>query len=162
MEKNTVVEQFYNDNFESLVKRVSSRVPNKEDAEDVVHDAFERALKYFDSFDPSVRKIDIWFSRILSNALKDFQNREKLSGMHVELKEWELEPAEDDRAYDEAHEEILNLIQEKDGNRKEILTLYFMYEYLPREISEVLDVKVTTVRQYVWQFREELKETIGV
>ena len=152
MEKNTVVEQFYNDNFESLVKRVSSRVPNKEDAEDVVHDAFERALKYFDSFDPSV----------LSNALKDFQNREKLSGMHVELKEWELEPAEDDRAYDEAHEEILNLIQEKDGNRKEILTLYFMYEYLPREISEVLDVKVTTVRQYVWQFREELKETIGV
>lgn len=59
---------YYQDNFDSLVKKINRICGNYHDAEDVVQDAFERAVRYLHT----CNDMDKWFNIILRNTYRDF------------------------------------------------------------------------------------------
>jgi RNA polymerase sigma factor (sigma-70 family) len=158
--RNTQIEAFYKENFNRLIKRVGHRAGTHWAAEDVVQEAFVRALKYWDTYDPANKEIGAWFNTILNNALRDYTRDERRYGM---CEEFEDEKHNDLALSPEAlgaAAKIRELIAAKGQPTKSILTMYYLQGYKPKEIVEVLDVEVKTVRQYVWRFRDELKEKL--
>lgn len=156
-----MIEEFYLRERRRLVKVVSNRAGGVENAEDVVQTAFERALRYRRSFDPNHKEFEGWFVTILNNALRDFKADERLLGMSVEYKEElderiELTDIEGDLA-----EAILMEIEKKSFPVRQALFLYFVKQYTPREIVQILDMTNGYVRISVHDFKKELRKKYG-
>ncbi|MNY46681.1 hypothetical protein D3C86_1818840 [compost metagenome] len=53
------------------------------------------------------------------------------------------------------------LINNKPDHIAEVLRLYYLFGYKPREIAEVLDLKDSNIRMTVMRFKEDVREQLG-
>jgi RNA polymerase sigma factor (sigma-70 family) len=149
-----IIEQHFIENRRKLVKKMGFRAGTPEDAEDVVQEAYARAIKYQKSFDGT--NIDRWFHTILNNVLKEFKNTQK-GYSTVEYEE------EEDQAVEYIYPtrvmaEIYEMIDKRPVVQKEILTLFFTQEYSAKDISNILPSSYSQIHQVIQRFRNELKE----
>src|SRR3546814_15218451 len=75
---NKVIDAYYRENYDALVKRLSYRLGTRENAEDTVQEAFTRAVKYYESCSVD---FDRWFKALLANAVKDAQGDIRTAGL---------------------------------------------------------------------------------
>lgn len=153
-----LLEQFYKDNRTLLLKRLFHRAGSAENAEDVLQEAFLRALRYKSSFNPDTQELGAWFNTIMNNALRDFKRDERSMGTYVELEEevsgtYEMSQTDGDMAERLVHE----INTRKDRLHRDILLLYFVKEYKPREIRDVLGVNYRSLVKVVDRFKHEMK-----
>lgn len=161
MDRDTIVGEYYAKEFDNLVRRLSRGAGSVSNAEDVVQEAFSRALKYFHSFDPTKKSFQTWFSVILVNAYNAFRNEELRGGAVVELDE-EMVGQEDLPHYEgNLLDKVKELIEKKSPYEAEVLDLYFIQGLKPREIVEVTDVKLRTAESYIYQFKIYLREVMN-
>ena len=156
----TEIETFYRNQYGQLVKRMTWVTGSSHDAEDIVHDAFERAMKYYDSFEQG-KDFERWFSIILSNCFKRHQNLARLGGTSKPFEECEdeLEPVFP-TAYNEIlRQEIRDLANGKPEQQKEVLRLTLDFGYKPSEIVLLLGgITKNQVKWHLEAFRKEVKE----
>ena|SRR5690606_24505179 len=132
-----------------------------DNSEDVVHDAYERALKYFDSFTGDAADFENWFSLILKNAFKDYCKFEK--GLStVDLDEFDFQGAECSGIYDRMFVEVDKLIEKKPEHHAEILRMYFKFQYTAMDISKITPNTYKNVHQVITRFKDELRKLYGV
>lgn len=160
MERNQVLEAYFKKEYNNLCKKVSRRAGSPENAEDVVQEAFYRALKYWNSYNPET-KLGAWFNTILNNACKDKMKDERMAGASVEFEEDLFDGVEMSQTDANTAEHIKKLIRSKGYPLSEVLRLYYEKGYKSIEIKQILDVEHGTVRQAVWRFKEEVREKIG-
>lgn len=161
------IEQFYRDNYSTLVKRLNRRAGGVENAEDVLQEAFLRALKYCDSFNPERQEIGAWFNTIMNNTLVVHQRAVMLDGMSTSY---------DEELHEECYEcdaesklligEIIERIEDKDERHRNILHLFFVCGYKIREVQQVVGggykgiqmlihrFKLTMIEEYSDEFEE--------
>lgn len=161
MNRNEALETYFKKEYNKLCKKVARRAGSPENAEDVVQEAFYRAIKYWDSYNPETN-IGAWFNTILNNACKDKMKDERMAGATVEFEEELFDGVEMSQTDANTVEHIQKLIRSKGYPLSEVLRLYYEKGYKSIEIKEILDVEYGTVRQAVWRFKEEVKEKIGV
>lgn len=160
--RNDVIEHHFRKNYKKQVGYITNRVPNKSHAlaEEVVQEAYARALKYFDGFDPKRSAFSTWFNRILNNACSACMQEE--AGHPQEyIEEQELEPH---RLMEELEVpfELVVLIQEemkaKPDDRREVLHMFFNLGMKTREIAECVEFSHTNIRQIIRRFRIKFDE----
>lgn len=161
-ERNKQLELFFKDNYRQLVNKVKSRAGSMESAEDVVQDAFERATKYWDSFNPEVKQLGAWFNTIMNNALRAKMNDEKNFGMSMEFDEELADGVEMSQTDAHMVEVMREEIEKKSVFHQEVLTLYFLKQYNTKSITEILDAKLRAVEQCITRFKADIKERYGV
>lgn len=154
------LEQFYRANFDRYVKQYTNRAGTKESAEDAVQEAFVRALKYWDSYDPT-HPLDTWFNRIISNALKHQKSMDKGRVNHEEFDEANVDGTDCRMLNQRLWRQIQEEIKVYDGQHYEILSLYFEHQYQPRDICKVVDMKYKTVETFLQRFKLMIKEKYG-
>ncbi len=77
----TQLEKLYRDNRKRYVNMMSRILRHdRAGGEDVVQEAFCRALKFYGSYDERRGKLETWFNTILFNSLRDNQRASKGSG----------------------------------------------------------------------------------
>lgn len=154
---NEVICNYYKENYDLLVKRVKSRAGSAENAEDVVQEAFTRALKYYGSCSID---FDRWFSVILSNTLKSYQKDLRLAGLTKNIDDAidELEPVIPDHVKELFRDHMDRLSLLKPSFNKEIIRLNILFGYTPSEIAEVLGLTRKTVSNNLSLFTKEVKE----
>lgn len=157
-ERNQVIAEFYAKNRTNLIKKVSGRAATPENAEDIVHNAFVKALQYWNSYDPEVKGIDEWFGCILNNALKDFMRDERNYGMAMEFDEEEVEGIEMSSLSDNLVAKINKEIGLASVKNKGVLSLYFTQGYKTGDIHEVTGLPRRTVEQIVHRFKQHMQE----
>lgn len=153
------LEKFYRDNYNILVKMTSNRVGGMENAEDVVQEAFLRAVTYLDTYDPDRVKFSTWFNPILKRAMYDFKRVETRQGMA--LQSYEEEATEElpwDAESEAIQEEIRKLIESKPDNHRAVLSLAFLQGYPRRAIVEITDEGAENVGKILTRFKNELGE----
>ena len=160
-DRNKIIEEFYKRNYNDLCKRVANRAGGAYNAEDVVQEAFLRAIKYWGSYNPERRSVGAWFNTILQNALKDFSKEERMLGMSVEFDEELYDGLLMSQTATHMLRKVRELIESKNGLTRDILELYFLHNYKQRDVVKVLDVKASTVNNYVFRFKQEVKEKLG-
>lgn len=155
-----VITEHYLINHPRLIKRFQQRVPNKSLAlaEEVVQEAYARALKYFSTYDNKINTFDIWFNKILRNALNDCRQIEKDKGITYQLNEnfEELSVTKEEKSQ---YLYILQYIYTIDNNRdKIIISLFYINGYTSKDISIYLGISDNHVRQIILRHRNKIKE----
>lgn len=151
------IEEHYRKNRFMLVKRMSFRAGDY--AEDVVQEAYARALKYFASYKEEYA-LDAWMSRILNNCLKEQKNAEK-GYSAVEFEEDHVDGIPCNRFAESVVAEIYELISTKSVVAMEVLEYHFQQGYSAKEVSELTDYTYANCHQIIRRFRQELKELYG-
>lgn len=150
-----VIEKHFEDNYKRIVKRMSFRAGTIWAAEDVVMEAYSRAILYIKAFDGT--DFDKWFATILHNCLREFKNAEK-GHTAVEFDEADFDGVDCNGYNGRIMAQIYNFIQTKTPIQIEILMLYFHQEYNPMDISRMTYYKYSQVHQVILRFTKELKE----
>lgn len=152
------IEQHYKEHSHKFLKRLTFRCGNEWDAQDILHDAYERALKYKNSFNGE--SFEAWFNTIVNNALKEHKNASK--GFATSVFEEEEEEGTPCPQYGEqVLREIHQLIKAKAPVQKEVLSLHFQQDYSAIDISRITEYTYSNCHQIIRRFREELKEKYG-
>ena len=154
------LESYYTANFDKLVSYYSHRTGNISDAEDVVQEAFYRAIRYQESYSEHARDFETWFFTIARRAFYDLKRDRLKMGMTTLMEEALVEDTVDMDGYEQKLageiEELIN--QKKDPEHRSILYLYFIRNYKPSDIVNVVDTSNATIRQIVWRFKQEVKD----
>ncbi len=146
------LEAHYRANRFKLVKRMSFRAGDY--ADDVVQEAYARAIKYFSSYKPEY-SLDAWFSRI-----KEHKNSEKgFASMSFEEEEQDGIPC--NRFAESVVKEIHELIGTKSVVSMEVLSYHFRFGYSAKEIQEITEYSYANCHQIISRFRQELRELYG-
>lgn len=150
------IEQLYLDKREDLVRMYKSRAGGN-DVEDLVQEAFYRALVYKDTYKENLVELEFWFVGILNNCLKDLL-REKQNGssMHDPLNDEDLTvEIELDSGWGRV---LAKEVAKKSGDAKQICYLYFIMGYQLSEIQRIIGCSYSNVDNVVDRFKNLLRE----
>lgn len=158
---NALIEEYYKENYDHLVKILSNRAGGVPNAEDVVQEAFYRALRYKKSFSPDIEKFSAWFNKILNNALRQSKMVERRLGMSVEYNE-EMDDVVDLLEWEEdLIKNIKRDVSRKNTTERQVLQLYLFHQYKPREIEQVLDISNAYIRTIAKDFKKDMRKKYG-
>jgi RNA polymerase sigma factor (sigma-70 family) len=128
-------------------------------AEDVLHDAYERALKYSSSFNGE--HFEKWFNTIIRNAIRDYKNAERGKTDPSEFDEYDHVGATCSGLSDKIWRELFILIDAKSPEHAEVLHLYFSSGYSYKDIASVTKNSYFNAYRIVSRFKEELALRYG-
>jgi RNA polymerase sigma-70 factor (ECF subfamily) len=133
-------EEIFDQYFDRVYYKVLSAVKNPEDAEDISQEVFISVYKNLKSFREE-SNLYTWIYRIAINKTYDFFRKKKIE---LELNEeiLNLEDGNDPNVAMILQEKLKLLSKEE----KEIVLLKDIYGYKLREISELKDMNLSTVK----------------
>ncbi len=156
--------------FGELVRRYTGQarrlartiLRNAADADDAAQDAFLAALRHLPRYDPN-RPFGPWLMRIVANAAADRRRRERVRQAHpLSPRLPSREPAPSTRADDSAFWEALEEALAQLPERQRVAVVLFDVEgYSHREIADVLNIPVGTVRSDVFHGRRGLRQALA-
>lgn len=153
------LEQIFKDKYDDLVRIYKSRA-GENDVEDVIQEAFYRALHYKDSFNPTFISLENWLTSIMNNCLRDML-REKRDGQAMH--DSEHDPAIDDRCPSDTELEarIMLDIESRGGNTRQILWLYFVMGHKSQDIHKIVGGSYSVVTTICERFKGQCQERYG-
>lgn len=158
---NVLIEEFYIENRKRLVKAVAARCRDFDDAEDIVQEAFCRALKYLDWIDKE--DMHRWFHTVIDNAYNDHMRAKRRSGCsdHIEVEEdhttFEMSEWAEDMV--EKLEEEISILQ--NGLYRQFFYLVLIRQFKPKEAAEVVSVSPVNARKALQRFKEDFVAKYG-
>lgn len=152
-----LIEQHYIQNRRRLIQKYAKTLGSTASAEDVVQEAYYRAMKYYSSFD-GVR-FESWFSMVCKNALRNFQAEER-GHFHEELDEFGVPGFKSDLEIEYLWEQILDLAKRENPEHREVLRLHFERGYNSLEISQVSELSYSNIRQIISRFRNKIQKEL--
>lgn len=134
----------------------------REDAEDLVQDAFMAALEKIDTFQKG-RRFSPWFYRILVNrGLNSRKSRSlrRMEALPPEIVDASRSPLRDaERA--ELRERLTEVLGTLPARQKSIVELFELEGFSSLEIAEILGLSDGTVRWHLHQARGKLRAALG-
>jgi RNA polymerase sigma-70 factor (ECF subfamily) len=155
--------------FDLLVRRYLPRarllarrlMQNPDDADDLVQDAFLRALQRINGFDVS-RAFEPWFSRLLVNLGLD--HRRKQAVRRTETFDPEMVPGgvRPDREAErsELRSSLSQALETLPDRQRLVVSLFEVDGHSTEEIAAMLNVSQVTVRWHLHQARRTLREAL--
>jgi RNA polymerase sigma-70 factor (ECF subfamily) len=126
-------------------------------AEDVVQDSFERVLRSIDDFDAG-RPFGPWLHRIVSNRAVDLRRARRAGVPFDEATASGRDPYEDADTSDELARALAALT----ADRRVVVVLRLLFGYSPAEVARILDVEVGTVHSRLSRGMSQLREHLEV
>lgn len=144
-----VVEEY----SDMLLRIALHHIHNYAQAQDIVQDTFIKYLYKSPEFE-NREKEKAWLIRVASNLCKDH------------LKHWWLKKRTDipyeEMPFSQHQEtyEILEVVKQLSYHQRNAIYLYYYEEMSIREISEIYQVKESTVASWLFRARKKLKELL--
>ena len=151
------ITELYSDVYNPKVKMITRILHGDYSAaEDIVQEAFTRALKFYPSFDPEVGSLHAWFNGILFNSLRDYQKEKR--GEIISICK-DVNPEEVISGLEVDRTLLHKMINDtKNLKHKRVLELFFILGYTSTEISQIEDgISQSNVTTIVNRFRESIK-----
>lgn len=149
------LKEYYSANFLNLVKKVYRSCGNYHDAEDVVQEAFERAIKYIDT----CKDMDRWFKTILRNTYKDYVKNLMSWPVTKPLEDHtnDIEPIVVDQTRPALFRQVMKLVNKERLPNRLVLTLHIQYGFTEGEINNLVeDISVSKIRNIISYFKGKL------
>lgn len=151
-----VFEEYLINNKEKLYKISYIYLKNKEDAMDIIHESIVKAYNKLESV-KDLNNIDSWFIRILINTAIDYIRKNSKTVL-VEDQDMEILINKSKNKGDSFNLLIQNLNEEL----RIIIVLKYFHGYKIREISEILSLRESQVKNKIHKalnlLRKEIEE----
>lgn len=158
-EDKSLIEFLYTKYKQIMYKTAVSILHNKEDAEDAVHEAFLRVIKNISKFRKYSCNENVSYLVIIVRGIA--LNMLSAKNKKVELSE-DL-PSSDDIEQtvenDITYEQVVKNIESLSPALKNIATLMWVNQLSEKEIAQLLDININTVRSSVSRARAILNKT---
>ncbi len=155
-------ERLYAEHAEALFGFVVYRTGNRAQAEDIVADTFERALRARRRFDPRKGSEKTWLYSIALNRLRDLARRDAAQERALD-QAGRGEAEAGDHPAERAHARLTvhSALRALSDEEREAVALRFGADLALREIARVLDEPMTTVEGRVYRALRKLRDAVG-
>ena len=137
-------ERLYRESYSTVYNYIRARMGNDADAEDIVSEAFIKAARAFDSFDPERAKFSTWVITIAKNCMASYYRSQRPSV--------DLDDAPEIAFAQEGHEDAvtdLMLVKELlaclDDDEREMVAMKYRDGMRNVDIAEELGINASTV-----------------
>ena len=156
-----MITEHYSANRKKLVNSLKKFAKSVQNAEDIVQDAYERALKYGPTSQVPPDGFEGWFRIIIRNCSRDFLRKER-GDSDVQFNEfdYEAEPFRTDLL--RLRRDIEILLEKKNKANKEILSMFILQDKSAKEIYMLTEYSVSQIKQAIYRFRKEMKELFEI
>ena len=133
-----------------------------EDAQDIMHDSFIKAIKYIDGVDYD--KVSSWLFKVDINTYKDYlKKKNKINLVSIDNEEFYIQLIdESDIAFDylkkEKSNRVLSILNNMKEEYKSILIFKYDMELSYKEIALLLGTNEDVVKTYMYRARNKFKE----
>jgi len=134
----------------------------REDAEDLVQDAFLAALEKIDTFQTG-RSFGPWFYRILVNRglnARKARSLRRMEAIPMDAAAQVLSPLRETEQA-ELREHLAGALAELPERQQTIVRLFELEGFTSTEIAEILELSDGTVRWHLHQARQRLRESLA-
>lgn len=152
------IEDHYREHRERLVSFCNKFLNNMDRAEDVVQEAYTRALTYWESVPDEPDEFVPWFQGILNNCIREDWKKEKAKGMSVLDENVDEIPIKSAAIPTIILKAVEDRIASKEDRVAKILSMHFIEGYTAKEIGEMVKDTPNAIRVMVHRFREEIKK----
>jgi RNA polymerase sigma factor (sigma-70 family) len=146
----TEVARLFDEHVWDVYGFVAYRIGNRDEAEDITQQTFERALRAWRRFDPSRAQPRPWLLAIARNLLVDHYRRDR-SNLHRPLGEGgvteEQLPAEEGPGFSGVSVELEAALEKLSNRDREVVALRFGADLQGPEIARLLDLRLANVQQ---------------
>lgn len=160
---------FYEENRDMLYYQAYRFLKHREDAEDVVQEAYIRIFLNLHTYNFSC-KITTWMKRIVKNLCIDRARRNKVRH-HYSLDEQNTEgsnfiletlsdgkkPPDQQVVDNEENKKVLHLVETMPDQYKNVFILRFFSDYSLMEIADNLSMEVNTVKSRIFRGKAYLR-----
>lgn len=148
-------EAWYEEYGTSLYSFIRFHVDSADVAEDLTAEAFLKAFRAADRFDPSKGNVRVWLFRIAQNALRDHLRKARLR-RHVPLDAMrdlvsDAPSAEERLLWEEQVAGLLDGVAALKQPDREVLGLRYGSNLDHRAIGEILGIRESAVRTRLWR-----------
>lgn len=133
---------------------------NRDDADDLVQEACERALVRLDQWEDGTR-LDSWMYKIIQNLWYDRLRSRKVRGEQVDEDELALQADENAHRLPEVRDtfaQVSGLLDRLKPEQREVLILVCVESYSYQEAADILQIPVGTVMSRLSRARLQLHE----
>lgn len=160
--------ELYKDKIFHLAYRM---LGNKQEAEDIVQETFMRLYSNLHRYDET-QKFSTWIFRIGTNLCIDQLRKRKLTySLDAEVTDGEgndyyaMMPSDEDTPekqviVSETQRHIRKIIDNMPDKYKSIIVLRYLHDLSLQEISDVLDLPITTIKTRLHRGREYLRKKL--
>ena len=141
-------EQYYRESYKGVYNYIYARVLNRADTEDIVSEAYIKAARSFDRFDPSRAAFGTWVTTIARNCMISKMRKGKQEVLAEDVS-YDLDAVATTDEYSglESNDavmlvKLLKLISEED---REMVVLKYRDGLKNKEIAEILGINASTV-----------------
>lgn len=145
-------------------------VGGREEAEELVQDAFVKAYKNLDGFRGDA-KFGTWFYRILYNLCMTVVTRRKAKPEsldldenegHLTLVDGDAPSVQETLEQEEIHNLLASEIKHLPEKFRSAITLFYVQEMSYEEVSAVMNVPLGSVKTYLHRGRDQLRKRLSV
>ena len=142
------------ENVQSMYKVAAAYLKNDEDVADAIQDTILSCYENLKSLKQN-RYFKTWMIRILINKCKDMIQKKKLVTYTDQMPET---PFHEEKY---AAMEWIQALEPLDSKYRLVVLLYYMEGFGIREISDILDMKESTVKSRLYRGRKQIAEMYG-
>lgn len=161
-------EVLYRQYYKLVFKTAYLMVGNKEEAEDVLQEAFIAMWKSRRTFDPGKGKLTTWLCRITVNQCTSRLRMKRVAVVSLEeaktegfdLPDTNAQLPEELCAKQWEYEQVVKAISSLDGKHRAAVVLRYFGELSYEEIAQVLDIPLGTVKSRLSQALRTLNQVI--
>jgi RNA polymerase sigma factor (sigma-70 family) len=154
-------ERLYEQHAQPLFGFLVYRTGDRALAEDLLADAFERALRARRRFDPRKANEKTWLYTIALNCLRDHARR---SAAHQRALDRALVPAGDESGHAlervEHRDDLARALESLSAEEREVIALRYGADLTVPEIAKLKKDKLTTIEGRVYRALRKLRERL--
>jgi RNA polymerase sigma-70 factor (ECF subfamily) len=155
-------EQLYAEHAQALFGFLAYRTGDRALAEDVLGEAFERALRGRKGYDASKASAKTWLYTIALNCLRDRWRRAEAEGRAVERFAAGADgPGDNELERVEDREALARAMSGLSDEEREAIALRYGGELTAPEIAKLLGEKLTTVEGRVYRALRKLRDQLA-
>ena len=152
-------ERLYLKSYGLVYNYVRFRMDDDAAAEDVVAEAFLKAARSFDSFDPNRAKFSTWVTAIAKNCMISYYRKERPTVALEDVSEAEWALADHQTEVEDA-DLVKRLLATLDGEERELIVRKYQAGLSNKEIAAELDMNPSTVSTKVARILSKLRNTV--
>jgi RNA polymerase sigma-70 factor (ECF subfamily) len=134
-------------------------VRNYHDAEDITFDTFIKCFKALARFDTS-KKFSTWLFTIAHNTTLDFFRKNKQQYEYFDEQHGVIDDLNEKLGKKKKMEKIEKALAKLPPLDRELIVLFHKEEYSYKEISEILEIPVTTIKTRLHRARKKLGQMV--
>ena len=136
-----------------FIFKIISYTKSYDVAEEIVQEAFVKAIEKFSQYDPKKGKLRGWFTKILFSCLWNYMRERRKHPHMIDIDD----ATEKDMLSYEEMPELRSYLDSSVLNTKhrQVLIAYVVLGNTPKEIADVLGVTQDNVRKILQRFRDE-------